>query len=67
LDEDGTPLGNWKWDDNEGEWVFEPIPQGGLRVNPKTSDRTPPYEAVGLALLLGGFGSALVLRRRRER
>ena len=26
FDEDGTPLGRWTWDPDEGEWVFEEIP-----------------------------------------
>ena len=26
LDDDGAPLGEWRWDEDRGEWIFEQLP-----------------------------------------
>jgi len=44
LDENGTPIGVWKWDDDTEMWVFEEdVPTSGWtnpisKENPKTGD-----------------------------
>ncbi|MDR3271071.1 MAG: hypothetical protein LBT32_06165 [Peptococcaceae bacterium] len=63
LDEDGTPLGEWRWDEETGEWIFEEydVPRGGgapLDSLPKTGGQTlPPGTYVLItALLLAALG-----------
>jgi hypothetical protein len=39
LDENGIPLGEWRWDENAGQWIFDPeVPMGALSLAPKTGD-----------------------------
>ena len=62
MDEDGTPLGEWRWDEESEQWIFEPyIPLGGL---PQTADeglRLYPY----LLLCISILGMSVIWRYRR--
>jgi pilin isopeptide linkage protein len=72
LDEDGTPLGEWHYDDETGEWVFDAyppplsnLPQTGCNGIPAY---TFPLLGASLFLLLGAslFGAGAALRRRSK-
>jgi LPXTG-motif cell wall-anchored protein len=56
LDEDGIPLGIWKWDPEEEEWIFDDeIPLGNM---PKTDgSQLPAFMLIilGLGMILAGF------------
>jgi hypothetical protein len=67
LDSDGTPLGKWDWDDDSGRWVYEPIPQGGIKVNPKTGERNALADVLMLAALLTAFAETLAIFKRGAR
>ncbi|MDR3277149.1 MAG: LPXTG cell wall anchor domain-containing protein, partial [Oscillospiraceae bacterium] len=62
FDDDGTPLGEWRWDEDTGEWIFDPyVPLGDL---PSTGDSgAPPWMALTVAAV---FGAAMVLTRKRN-
>ena len=58
FDADGVPLGEWYWDDDLEEWVFDeyPPPLGNL---PPTSDNSIPvllFILAGFCLLSAGCG-----------
>jgi uncharacterized repeat protein (TIGR02543 family) len=65
LSDDGTPLGEWRWDEEAEEWIFIPYPP--LSGMPNTSDNGFPYY---LLYLLGasiiGMGATLVQGRRKN-
>ena len=65
LDEDGVPLGEWKWDDELEEWVFDAIiPLGSM---PPTGDSgAPTYLYVLAAVSLAGIAAALKLGRKKR-
>jgi uncharacterized repeat protein (TIGR01451 family) len=57
LDEDGTPLGTWRWDDDEGEWIFDDeIPFG----TPDTPEKRNPTTGDPFVLILELLGVSLV-------
>jgi hypothetical protein len=61
LDENGTPLGEWRWDEDEGRWIFDaypPLAQTGQLLWP-----VPVMGVSGALLFLFG----LFLSKRRER
>ncbi|MDR3278344.1 MAG: Cna B-type domain-containing protein, partial [Oscillospiraceae bacterium] len=62
VDDDGVPQGQWTWDDDAGEWIFDPyIPLGDL---PATGDSGA---ALWIALAVAAvFGAAVVLTRKRK-
>ena len=55
FDEDGTPLGEWRWDEPEEMWVFEEYPPP-LAEMPKTDG-----ELISLTFLFLMFCSSLVV------
>jgi LPXTG-motif cell wall-anchored protein/uncharacterized repeat protein (TIGR02543 family) len=58
VDEDGTPQGEWRWDEETGEWIFDPfVPLG---EPPDTGDNgAAVWMAVAAAALIGAaaFGT----------
>jgi hypothetical protein len=61
IDENGVPIGEWHWDDDEGQWIFDkypPLAQTGQLRWPV------PVLGVSGALL---FFLGLFLNKRRER
>jgi hypothetical protein len=63
LDENGTPLGAWRWDDGEARWIFDELPLAGVRANPRTGNNTP-VSAAGALIALGGLAAAKITARR---
>jgi hypothetical protein len=64
LDEDGTPLGIWRWDPELEQWIFEEFPP--LAELPQTGQLrwpVPALAALGILLFIIGFA----LNRRRAR
>jgi hypothetical protein len=64
FDEDGVPLGEWRYDEDEDEWIFDeyPIPLGDI---PGTGDAG---RALPLLLLVGGCaGLALILTGKKRK
>ena len=53
IDDTGTPTGEWRWDEDEGEWIFEKYPPLGLL--PATDGEVP-----ALPFLLLGISSAVL-------
>jgi len=58
YDENGVPLGEWHWDDELGEWVFEPHTR--LSDAPQTGGGLP----FAYFLLLGGSLAGMIVARR---
>jgi hypothetical protein len=72
LDENGTPLGEWRYDEDNGEWIFDEypplgnLPQTGAVLANKGAEASAPQRTLlilGLAFLIAGLAG---LRRRRE-
>jgi hypothetical protein len=64
LDDDGTPLGIWRWDPETGTWIYEEFPP--LANLPQTGQLrwpVPALTALGALLFIIGFA----LNRRRAR
>ena len=63
FDEDGVPLGTWKWDSEIEEWVFfdGEIPLGAL----KTGDNS--HLAAYLAVCAAALGAAIVIAKPRRK
>ena len=62
INDKGTPLGVWRWDDVKGDWIYEAYSS----VNtPETSDRSD----IGLFVFVGfaavGLGVFVVIREKR--
>jgi hypothetical protein len=57
LDIDGTPLGEWHWDEDLQDWIFVeyPPPLGNL---PRTGDNSGEYH---LLILLGAVVVGIVI------
>ena len=60
IDENGTPLGTWTWDEEEEIWIFDeipplaaatPPPTGGLGSPPRTEDEIMGYWISGMLAL----------------
>ena len=68
LDENGVPLGEWNWDEELQEWVFDeyPTPLAGLALDavPQTSDS---HSQTTTALLVLGVACLAVAARYRNR
>jgi hypothetical protein len=76
IDEEGTPLGEWHWDDPMEQWIFEEypplanLPQTGFRVALAETSRTAyPFICLItllllLAVLLPPFADWRAKRRR---
>jgi len=65
VDEDGTPLGEWHYDEELGEWIFDKYPP--LGTLPNTGDTgTPAYLflLIGLSVLGMGLTLRIVTRKR---
>ncbi|MDR3278116.1 MAG: LPXTG cell wall anchor domain-containing protein, partial [Oscillospiraceae bacterium] len=62
FDEDGTPLGEWSYDEDTGEWIFDPyVPLGDL---PATGDSGA---ALWIALTAAAsFAAAFLLTRKKK-
>jgi hypothetical protein len=56
FDEDGTPKGEWHWDDNTGEWIYDEYPP--LGEMPRTGDAGV---AVYVPLLLGSVVTLVIV------
>ena len=53
FDENGTPLGEWHWDDDPGEWIYEEYPPLDSYDPPQDNYDLPQTgEGVGVPLLL---------------
>jgi uncharacterized repeat protein (TIGR02543 family) len=64
LDEDGTPLGEWYYDEDEGRWIFDEYPPLGSAEPPRTGDAgVARFAGIAAVSLLG---AALALTRRRR-
>jgi LPXTG-motif cell wall-anchored protein len=65
LGEDGTPQGEWRYDEESGEWIFEPIvplvplPQTGMLNWP-----VPVMSGLGVVCFSAGF---VLLKGNRKR
>jgi uncharacterized repeat protein (TIGR01451 family) len=75
LDENGVPLGEWRWDEPTEEWVFEEyppplanLPQTGFRGTVAEASRTayPFICLITLLLLLSLLLPPVMSRRRRK-
>jgi hypothetical protein len=57
IDEDGVPLGVWRWDPEEETWIFEEmpplgdLPATGMLIGEEDGRGGPP-SAIALALML---------------
>jgi hypothetical protein len=65
LSPEGTPLGTWRYDPDEGAWIFEEIPRAGVKVNPRTSDNPAVFDIIALTAVLAAC-AAFVIRRGQE-
>ncbi|MCL1804801.1 MAG: hypothetical protein FWG28_02180 [Clostridiales bacterium] len=64
FDEDGVPLGEWHWDDELEEWIFDEFPP--LGALPRTGAVAIP---AALSLMLGGssLGAMTALRKNAKK
>jgi hypothetical protein len=73
INDDGTPTGNWNWNDGKKEWVFTPkgkLPQTGAVLDTSHMGTLPvlPYGDMGAgALAAFSLGLMFYLRRTRGR
>jgi hypothetical protein len=75
IGEDGTPLGEWYWDDGADQWLFDEypplgdLPQTGFRVAFAETSRTvyPFICLITLLLLLAVFLPPIADRRAKKR
>jgi len=58
VGEDGTPLGEWQWDDTLGEWVYEKYPAAGGLPRTGYNDNTNLWLTL-LGISLAGTGIVL--------
>jgi hypothetical protein len=65
-DEDGTPLGEWRYDEDEGAWIFEEYPPLGAVEAPQTGDAGILAYAALFAVSLLAAAAVLTARRRAE-
>lgn len=60
VDDDGTPLGTWRYDPETEEWILdEEIPLGAMHPVPQTDDPSSPLAM--LCAMLAALGGAAVL------
>ena len=64
LDEDGTPLGRWDWDEDEDMWIFDGFPPLGNL--PQTRDGWGPANLCALLVVAALYTGSLLLARRRK-
>jgi hypothetical protein len=65
VDENDTPFGEWRFNKDEGVWVYDEYPPHSEFIPPQTGD-------VGIAMYMGSFitsilGTAIALNARRRR
>lgn len=64
IDENGTPIGEWRYDPDEDVWIFEEyVPQGAY---PKTGDEILRY-LPAFAVSASAIVILLATRRRKRR
>jgi hypothetical protein len=61
FDENGTPLGEWRWDEDAGQWIYDEYPP--LASLPQTGQLNWPVPAL---FLLGALLLLLGLRLNRR-
>jgi uncharacterized repeat protein (TIGR02543 family) len=66
-DEDGTPLGEWRYDEEEDAWIFEEYPPLGAAEPPRTGDAGVAAPAATFAISLLAAAAILTARRRRAK
>jgi uncharacterized repeat protein (TIGR02543 family) len=62
IGDDGTPLGEWHWDD--GEWIYEPYPP--LANAPRTGDAGIILPVAALIAAIAAIITFIVTRRRKK-
>ncbi|MDR0906496.1 MAG: InlB B-repeat-containing protein [Oscillospiraceae bacterium] len=70
LDEDGTPRGEWHWNDDAGAWIYDEYPPLGdlpiIDASPKTGDSGPVLWVILCAASTFGFACLLFSKDKRK-